>query len=88
MLYALENARIVSASERRLFADFIRLHSVTIQRHVAGCAVASSSTLHRGALTALGWLVPLPFPTYVCATISEGKAWLQDRLASGSDTRS
>lgn len=42
---------------------------------VRASAVVSSSALVRGALTALTWLRPLPYPVKVFSAVDEARAW-------------
>ncbi|MBC7173876.1 MAG: hypothetical protein H5U40_15655, partial [Polyangiaceae bacterium] len=45
-----------------------------------GYAFVISSSLVRGALTAILWLAPMPAPHRVVGTVGEGEAWLRGLL--------
>jgi hypothetical protein len=69
------------ASERRLIADSFEQYEDLWKKHCVGGAAIVSSQLIRGAMTALQWLRPPPFPTANFATRDEAFAWAEQRLS-------
>ncbi len=74
--------RVVSSTEARLLADFNAEHAASLERWVPACAFVSSKRFHRSALSALGWVAPLPFKTHVAQTVEQGVAWVEEMLRS------
>jgi len=74
-------ARAPSAVERRQQADFLREHEALLKLHCVGAAFVISSTVIRGALTAIFWIQPPVFEYTVVPTVAEGTSWARQRLA-------
>jgi hypothetical protein len=67
---------------RRLMADEMRQREAVFVEHCAGCAVVLRSTITRGIMTALTWLVTPKFPLRTFAHEEMALAWLKERLAT------
>ena len=70
-----------NASERQLIADEMRF---CVRRHpgvLRGMAVCLSSTIARGGLTAINWLVRPPYPTTAFESVASASVWLKRQLA-------
>lgn len=65
-----------SAKQRQRMATFTRERQADISRRCRRGVFVISSPLIRGALTAILWLQPLPFPHDVVATIEEAERLL------------
>lgn len=68
------------AGQRRMQADFIRAHSDELGRLCVGGAFAINSTVVRGAMTAILWLSPMPFPYEICPDVDSAVRWTTGRL--------
>jgi hypothetical protein len=75
-------ARAPSAVERRQQADFLREHEALLKLHCVGAAFAISSTVIRGALTAIFWIQPPVYEHTVVSTVAEGTSWARKRLGA------
>jgi hypothetical protein len=71
----------VSASTRQQMADWIRRNAEQTRRTCVGFAFVFDSAMVRGALTAILWLVPMPAPHTVVATLLEAENWMAERFA-------
>lgn len=60
---------IWDAKNRRLIADWLKANSEATKTYAAGNVVLLNSELVRGALTAVLWLVPTPYPIKVVTTV-------------------
>lgn len=67
-------AHVMSSMQRRLVAEFSRETSDDAARLCQGTAVVIANTVVRGALTAVTWLVKLPYPLAIVSTMAEGIA--------------
>ncbi len=81
----LVDATLVTRSEarnrRRIAASHEKVEAALEGRLAVGQAFAMPSALTRGALQAVFWLKPLPWPTKVVATRAQAEAWLVERYA-------
>lgn len=75
-------ARPPTALERRQQADFLREHEGLLRLYCTGAAFVISSTMIRGALTAIFWIQPPVYEYTVLPTVVEATAWARQRLAS------
>ena len=64
-------AQVMSSTQRRLMAQFSTETSDAAARLCKGTAVVISSTLVRGAMTAVSWLVKFPYPIAIVGTFDE-----------------
>lgn len=64
----------VSASQRKLFAEFLKTHAEALRATMAVALVLSTS-LQRGLVTAINWVSPSPMPQTVHATPQAAKKW-------------
>lgn len=73
---------VAPSSQRRRQADFIRDHSDALARNCLGAAFVIDNPLVRGALTAIMWLQPMPYPHTVVGSVEAGTTWCRQRLAA------
>jgi hypothetical protein len=69
-------------STRKHAAERLRATYDVVGAGVVGVAHVIPSALVRGVMTAVYWLSPPPFPTYVAGTPAEAFAWAESRLAA------
>jgi hypothetical protein len=88
-LIDLTRAQAGSAKQRQMQGQWIKAHESVLERDFAAAAIVTDSTIIRGAVTAVFWIRPLPFPSHVAATVENAQAWLAPYLASirASDRR-
>lgn len=73
-----------NAHQRQMQADWIK-ENMTVLRACGGfSAFVFKSALIRGGLTAVMWLVPMPGPYKICATLDEALDWMMPRVAPES----
>ncbi len=83
LLDALESAA-PSARQRSLQAAWMKERQGKLAERCVAGGFAIASPLVRGALTAILWLQPLPFPHSVHATVFDAENWVRSRMkASG-----
>ena len=66
--------------QRRRQAEWMKEHDAELRRYSKGTAFVITSTLVRGALTAILWLQPMPTPHVVVSTIEEAETWARSKL--------
>ncbi len=71
---------VPSPAQRRLLADSIRDDRPRLRAQCVGGAFVISSTLVRGALTAVLWLQPLPFEYVLVKDVDAAERWCRERL--------
>ena len=81
-VFDLTEAGTGSPTQRQTQAAWIGKHESVLARDFAAAAIVTDSAIIRGAVTALFWLRPLPFPTHVTATAQLAEEWLAPYLAS------
>lgn len=69
-----------TAKQRSLQATWMKEREARLRERCVGGAFAIGSPIIRGALTAILWLQPLPFPHAVFGTTSEAERWVRTRL--------
>ena len=79
-LFDLSSATAGSAKHRQIQAAWIGKHEQALARGFAAAAIVTDSAIIRGAVTAVFWIRPLPFPTHVTASIASAEAWLRPYL--------
>lgn len=72
----------VSPSIRRKQADWIKENMDMSRQNCAGFAYVLDSSMVRGMLTAILWLVTMPADYTITATVAEGETWLKQQLAT------
>lgn len=70
----------VDAHIRRRYAEFHQENNEDFRRLCRGIGFVITSSLVRGALTAVLWMVELPFPYKIFATREEAAAWTRRQL--------
>jgi hypothetical protein len=70
-----------SATQRRMMASFMTEHRADLARLCVGGAFVITSPLIRGAMTAILWISPMPFPHVVVASEAEALGWVRSRLS-------
>ena len=83
LVYDATRGHGLSVLQRRRQSQWIRDNDASLRRLCLGGSFAITSTLVRGALTAVLWVAPFPFPHIVVGSVAEAEDWLRDRLASG-----
>lgn len=73
-------AAVPPPRQRHLQAKFMDRHRATLARLCVGGGFAISSSLVRGAMTAILWLAPMPFEHVVVSTRGEAERWALERL--------
>ncbi len=66
--------------QRKRQAEWMKEHDAELRRYSKGTAFVITSTLIRGALTAILWLQPMAVPHVVVATVEEAEAWARGKL--------
>ncbi len=69
-----------SAKQRKAIANLYREHVELVKRNWMGTAVITSSSLVKGAITALNWLMPPPHPVKVHSNYEDGERWAFEQL--------
>ncbi len=64
-----------SAQQRKAISTMYQENITLVKKNWLGTAVITSSSLVKGAVTALNWLMPPPHPVKVCASYQEGEQW-------------
>lgn len=80
LLFDASSAGAPPALQRRRMAEWTASHRGDLTRLCVGTAFVITSTLIHGALTAILWLQPLPYPHVVVASRREGEAWCRRQL--------
>jgi hypothetical protein len=88
LVYDATKCTSVTASQRKLQAEWLTTHGARIRECTGGLAFVLPSPLVRGVLTAILWMSPLPAPHAVVASLSAAEArcqkWLDDDEARDS----
>jgi hypothetical protein len=78
-----------SASERKYIAAGITSRRVALGRHCDGSAFVITNPLLRGAMTAILWVQPLPYPYEIFTTMEAARSYCAGLLkAAPTSTRS
>jgi hypothetical protein len=80
ILYVAPDPVSITAGRRKQVADVLRVRKQKLARITAGYTLVTPSPVVRGALTAIFWLAPPPYPWSVRGTAREGFAWLATHL--------
>lgn len=80
-LFDLTAAGVGTATQRQTQGKWIAKNEKVLQREFAAAAIVTDSAIIRGAVTAIFWIRPLPFPTQVTATVQSAEEWLAPYLA-------
>lgn len=67
-----------SARQRQRMAEYMREREAELRRYCKRGVFVISSPVIRGALTAILWLQPLPFPHEVVASVADAERILND----------
>jgi hypothetical protein len=70
----------IDAYTRRRYAEFHQENNENFRRLCRGIGFVINSSLVRGALTAVLWMVDFPFPYKIFATRDEAAAWARRQL--------
>ena len=71
----------LSAAQRKTWAAMLQSRKDVLQQTTAGMVLVSPSPLVRGALTAIFWFAPPPYPHRVGADLERAFAWACEREA-------
>jgi hypothetical protein len=72
--------------KQRAFAAAQQKHDAEgTRRLLAGVALAVSSPLTAGVVTAINWIAPPPYPLKTFSSLPAAEAWATDRLATKHD---
>jgi len=74
---------ILDAAQRKKFADYIRLKGPQLRLRVAAHAVVVNSSIERGLVATVVWLIQAPFPMRVFASMYEAESWVSKQLSKG-----
>lgn len=80
ILYVAPDPGAMTAGRRKQVADVLRVRRQKLARITAGYTLVTPSPVVRGALTAIFWLAPPPYPWSVRGTPREGFAWLATHM--------
>lgn len=72
----------LNAPMRRRQAEWLARQRAVMASKCAGLAFVLPSALHRGMLTAVLWIQPLPAPHCVVSTVEEAETWCRERLGA------
>ena len=72
LVYTDPGPKVISARQRKMVADWAKQHAEQIRRVNVASAIVIESTLVRGALTALTWLLEPQTPQKHVRTLREG----------------
>ncbi len=78
--FEMRNCRVITASERKQYTDLITRRGPHFKQTIQRCALVTESSLHRGALTAITWVVPLPFDVKFFSDSAGAERWLRETL--------
>jgi hypothetical protein len=79
-LYTIPTWAGVTASMRKQWAEMLKSREDVLRRTTAGMALVTPSPLVRGALSAIFWLAPPPYPTSLVDSPTKGIAFLASKL--------
>lgn len=77
----------VPTPEERKYAIEYFHRSEYAKKNVIGAVTVTKSRIVRGALTALSWVFPPPFPTYVCGDMPEALTWAKEKIRRHSQSQ-
>ncbi|HSC89002.1 MAG TPA: hypothetical protein VLC09_17090 [Polyangiaceae bacterium] len=80
LIYDITSGYRAPARVRQQQADWMKANASQIKGHCAGIAFVMTSSLVRGALTAILWMSAMPTAYTVVATVAEAESWCADRL--------
>ena len=69
-----------SAQHRKAISTMYQQHLPLVKKNWRGTAIVTSSSLIKGAITALNWLMPPPHPVKVCANYPDGERWAFEQV--------
>jgi hypothetical protein len=81
-MHDLRFAGPMEAVRRKRFADWVRAREPMLRRQLIAHAPVVGSSLQRGAITALLWVIKAPAPMQVFTSPDEARAWLRERVAA------
>ena len=81
-IFDLSKATTGTARQRQLQGEWIKRNEQALKREFAAAAIVTDSAIIRGAVTAIFWVRPLPFPTRIVATLESAEVWLAPHLAA------
>lgn len=76
ILFDARNSGMPNARQRQRMAEYSREHEADLKKYCKRGVFVISSSVVRGALTAIFWVQPLPFPHDVVATMAEAEKLL------------
>ncbi len=80
MLVDATSAGVPGSAQRRMQTDFMESYQQKLKRLCVGAAFVIPAPLVRGALIAMLWVQPLPFPHKVVADVAAADAWCLQQL--------
>ncbi|HKP60252.1 MAG TPA: STAS/SEC14 domain-containing protein [Polyangiales bacterium] len=75
-VFDLAKATTGTPRQRQIQGAWIAKNEDALARGFAAAAIVTESAIIRGAVTAIFWIRPLPFPTRVVATLEAADEWL------------
>jgi hypothetical protein len=77
VVFDLRGTRAFTSPERQLFWAFIKTHRLLLDRYCLAVMVVTGDRLRRRIVTALSWLVTMPFVVKTYPTMEAGRVWLR-----------
>ncbi|MCU0671301.1 MAG: STAS/SEC14 domain-containing protein [Myxococcota bacterium] len=77
VLFDARRSGMPTAKQRQRMARYMRDHETQLRRYCRRGAFVIESPLIRGALTAILWIQPLPFPHEVFASVEDAERFLR-----------
>lgn len=68
------------AKQRKAIAAMYQENLALVKKNWRGTAIITSSSLIKGAITAMNWLMPSPHPVKVCSNYQEGETWAFEQV--------
>lgn len=83
-MFDMRHATTLTAKQRRRYSQHVEdMHAAGDTYWNVGVAYVAESPLVRGAITAVFWIAPPPFPYKVVSTPEEGRRWVEQQLSRG-----
>ncbi len=79
-VFDVRSAGMVDARSRKAYADFLNANADDLKLFCRGAAFVVTSSLLQGAITAVLWLAPLPFPHKTFTDLGQARDWLRSLI--------
>jgi len=79
LLHDYRGTKELSPKQRKTLADHLAQH-IDVYRRCAGCAFVVDASFPRGALTAIFWMSPPPYPYRIFPDVESAERWALDSL--------